>query len=62
MNCPQCSAPMKCLGNLSGIILTSNPPQWTDTYVCEDCKIRRDKPCSGTVNKTPDLSGYRVLL
>jgi hypothetical protein len=61
MNCPQCGNPMKCLGNLTGIVLTSNPPQWTDTYACDDCKILQEKPCSGMEYKSPDLSGYRTL-
>jgi hypothetical protein len=31
---------MKNLGNLSGIVMASNPPQWTDIYVCDPCKIQ----------------------
>lgn len=59
--CPQCQNPMKNLGNVSGIVMTSNPPQWTDTYICEPCKWRKDIRVSGQVYSQPDLTGYNSV-
>jgi hypothetical protein len=32
---------MRNLGNLSGVIYTSNPAQWDDVYVCHYCRKKR---------------------
>jgi hypothetical protein len=32
---------MENLGNVSGRVLDSMPPQWDDVHVCLGCKIKR---------------------
>lgn len=32
---------MLCLGNVSGYVYMTHPPQWDDTYVCDDCKEKK---------------------
>ena len=41
MKCPKCGKQMINKGNLRGMVYTSNPPQWDDVYVCENCKIKK---------------------
>lgn len=41
MNCPKCKEPMENLGNVSGITLTSYPPQWDEVYVCRKDKVKK---------------------
>ena len=36
--CNKCSNKMEYLGNVSGMVYTSNPVQWDDVYVCHKCK------------------------
>jgi len=61
MKC-ECGQEMKCLGNVSGLVMTSNPVQWTATYVCDTCKIRKDIRMHGVaIPPAPDLSGYRNI-
>jgi hypothetical protein len=62
MICSQCSKEMVNLGNVTGIILTSWPVQWDDTYVCHECKIRKNVRVSGSTG--PDytfLGSYKTL-
>ena len=40
MTCKKCGNEMEYLGNVSGMIYTSNPPQWDDVYVCDKCKTK----------------------
>ncbi|MDA3815268.1 MAG: hypothetical protein PF549_02785 [Patescibacteria group bacterium] len=40
---------MKNLGNVSGMIRASSPPQWTEVYVCHDCKIKKEIIVSGSL-------------
>ena len=47
MNCPECNQPMQNLGNISGVIYTSYPPQWDETYACHTCKRKESKRVSG---------------
>ena len=63
MTCPECGLLMNNLGNLSGIIMTSYPPQWVDTYVCKPCKLRTEVHVTGE-NKYYvdfDLSKYKSI-
>lgn len=39
--CNKCKKPMLCLGNVSGYVYMTHPPQWDDTYVCDDCKEKK---------------------
>jgi hypothetical protein len=41
IKCLTCGEEMVCLGNTSGIVYTSYPPQWDVTYVCHKCKTKR---------------------
>ena len=41
IKCDKCRKPMKSLGNISGIVYTSNPAQWDDVYICENCKEKK---------------------
>lgn len=62
MLCPKCKIQMDNLGNLSGMVLTSFPPKWTDTYICETCKIRKDVRVTGRGVESPkDLSEYETF-
>ena len=45
---------MQNLGNLSGIVLTSNPVQWDAVFVCHDCKVRISERMTGPTQ--PDYS------
>lgn len=56
MKCPKCNNEMTNKGNLSGMVMTSNPPQWDSTYVCGNCNeevvVReRGQYCSTVVVK-----------
>lgn len=62
LNCPECNEPMENLGNLSGVVMASNPPQWDVTYVCRADKLKKVVRKHGTMNFPEDLSGYKVLL
>jgi hypothetical protein len=39
--CKKCKKEMKNLGNVSGLVYLSNPPQWDDVYVCDNCKTKK---------------------
>lgn len=39
--CNKCKSEMEFLGNISGTIYTSYPPQWDDVYVCRECETKR---------------------
>jgi len=41
MKCDKCQKEMKLLGNISGMIYTSYPPQWDEFYICENCKTKK---------------------
>jgi uncharacterized protein YlaI len=59
MKCSTCDKAMKNLGNISGVVMTSNPPQWTEVYVCDECKIKIAVPVSGKVQPSYGyLNGY----
>jgi hypothetical protein len=59
IKCQKCGEPMKNLGNISGIVYTSYPVQWDDTYVCDKCKTKQNVREQGKL--PPDyshLAGY----
>ncbi len=41
IKCSVCGEPMKNLGNVSGIVLTSYPEQWDDVYVCDKDNMKQ---------------------
>lgn len=60
MSCPKCNQLMTCLGNVSGLIYTSIPPQWDVVWVCHHCKIKKTVRESGKLlDPAPDLSDYK---
>lgn len=62
MKCPQCQSEMKNLGNVKGIIYTSIPAQWDDTYVCDNCKVKINKRERGVMPTDYSyLSDYKSL-
>lgn len=61
MNCPNCNKPMKNLGNVSGVVLTSMPPQWDTVYVCEADKVKKTVREHGQMYEKPDLSDFKEI-
>ena len=41
IKCKKCGNEMKYLGNISGVIYTSYPPQWDAVYACMNCKEKQ---------------------
>ncbi len=58
MNCPKCDKPMRNLGNVSGVIRASFPPQWEEVYVCEECKVKKTVHVKQYCVSVYDLSKY----
>jgi DNA topoisomerase IB len=56
--CPECGNPMENIGNISGVIYTSLPPQWTDVYVCQKDKVRKSVRKTGDWNKSRHFANY----
>ena len=61
MDCPKCKKPMVNHGNISGIILTSYPPQWTEVWVCENCKVYKIEHCRGESIGQINLADYEEI-
>lgn len=49
MICPKCKNPMKNLGNIHGVVLGGQPPEWTDIYVCLGCRLKKHIDCVGEI-------------
>ena len=62
MRCEGCGGEMENLGNRSGYVYESMPPQWNDVYICRKCKIKMNIRVRG-VDKTDqtDLSDYTQI-
>lgn len=58
MNCPKCNKSMKNHGNLSGMVMTSYPAQWDETYACDDCKVKKTVRVYDELPQATDLSDY----
>lgn len=56
--CPKCGNPMKNLGNVSGVVLASWPPQWNETLVCYTDKLKQTVHRTGSMIVKPDLEGF----
>jgi hypothetical protein len=57
-----CGRLMKNLGNVSGLVMTSNPLQWDEVWVCDDCKTKKTvRVTAASRPVAPDLSGFREL-
>lgn len=54
MKCPKCNQEMENLGNLSGMVYTSNPVQWDNVYICRKDKVK--KTVRVHANSPPDYS------
>jgi NAD-dependent SIR2 family protein deacetylase len=39
--CEKCKKEMKNFRNISGLVYLSNPPQWDNVYVCDNCKTKK---------------------
>ena len=61
MICPGCGKPMINLGNTSGVVYASLPPQWDETLVCQGCKTKKTIRVKGVTAEQIDLSQYREL-
>jgi hypothetical protein len=61
MQCPECSGEMENKGNLNGIVLTSNPPQWDETWVCSACKLKKVVRVAGEPYIKSDFRDYRQV-
>lgn len=57
--CPKCGEPMENLGNVSGIVMTSMPPQWDEVLVCRKDRTKRTRRVHGTMPEQPNLDGYK---
>ncbi len=57
--CPKCRKPMTYAGNETGIVYTSYPEQWDDTWVCHDCKVKHHERAIAEL--PPDDSDYRAV-
>lgn len=61
-NCPECGKPMDDVGNLSGVVYTSNPPQWDNTYVCRACEVKTVlRIWAAPIVAPENFDGYRDL-
>lgn len=45
--CPKCGQPMINKGNVNGVVLTSNPPQWDELWVCDKDRTKLTKRVAG---------------
>lgn len=65
IKCDTCKRDMKNLGNVKGVIYTSNPAQWDETYVCDTCRTKKEIRVHG-VNYDPtggrDLATYLYIM
>ena len=62
MKCPKCKQPMRNLGNVSGVVMASYPPQWDIVYVCDKDEVKKTVRERGTLPEpTPDISSYKEL-
>lgn len=61
MECPECRGPMENKGNVNGMVLTSNPPQWDETWICPVCKIKKVVRVSAPLVTHDYLEDYRSV-
>jgi hypothetical protein len=62
MNCPECNKPMRNLGNVSGVIFASYPPQWDITYVCDKDELKKTVRQRGaTPEPQPNITNYTEI-
>lgn len=61
--CPKCFKRMENLGNVDNFIMTSNPPQWHDTWVCHNCKVKKKFLVVGEKHlpSAEEISSYEEL-
>lgn len=59
--CPKCGKPMENKGNVDRRIFATYPPCWNDTYVCEDCKVKKSVFHSNKIMPEPDYKDYEEI-
>lgn len=62
-NCPKCGNGMVNLGSIDGVIMTTSPAQFSETWVCHDCKVKKTVGASTTTRKNgaPRIENYVSL-
>ncbi len=55
MGCPCCGRDMENLGNVTGEVFLSNPPQWDEVWVCLHCKVKATLRVRAPENKVRDI-------
>lgn len=53
-----CWKEMKNLWNISCIVYASNPPQWDDVYICEECKTKHSVRVHWKMTEKINLDNY----
>jgi hypothetical protein len=62
MFCPKCGRIMLSLGNVSGVVYTTAPPQWDEVFVCHPCRIKKTVRQPGYPMSIPSLlDSYREV-
>lgn len=62
MTCPECNKPMINLGNITYMMIMSNPPCWYETHACLECKTKKTVLVRGApLPPKPDVSGYKEV-
>jgi hypothetical protein len=56
-----CGKEMENLGNISGIILDSFPPQWDETWICRSCKKERTIRVFGETADYSFVKGFKGI-
>jgi len=52
---------MKNIGNVNGVVFTSDPPQWDEVWICEKCKVKRTVRVCSNKWAYPEVSDYKEL-
>jgi uncharacterized protein with PIN domain len=59
MNCPECNEPMQNLGCRDGKVYETEPPTWDETWVCDNCKIKKKRRVHSQMFPRRNLDEYR---
>lgn len=60
--CPRCGELMESLGNIDNSVMTTNPPQWDELFVCHQDKVKMAIRRHGEAQPhKPTLSDYEWL-
>jgi len=58
--CPECNGKMQNFGNLSGLVYTSLPLQWDETWACTICKTKYIQRVYGSFDHL-SFGDYRLV-